>query len=152
MVTTSVVQYLPARCSMGSHVLSLVDQPTHFTWYWVTPFDSRPATTLDRLRLVRVLASSRVEGSGRRALGPRRRCPAPWALPAPPSLSLRRWRPWLRRQAGAPAFPLSDGAQCVGNDRAPAILARGQQKGPRCHEMVRPTRRYEILPLNQPTF
>ena len=57
---------------MGSHVLSLVDQPTHFTWYWVTPFDSRPATTLDRLRLVRVLASSRVEGSGRRALGPRR--------------------------------------------------------------------------------
>ena len=45
---------------MGSHVLSLVDQPTHFTWYWVTPFDSRPATTLDRLRLVRVLASSRV--------------------------------------------------------------------------------------------
>ena len=43
---------------MGSHVLSLVDQPTHFTWYWVTPFDSRPATTLDRLRLVRVLATA----------------------------------------------------------------------------------------------
>ena len=59
---------------MGSHVLSLVDQPTHFTWYWVTPFDSRPATTLDRLRLVRVLASSRVEGSGRRALGRRALC------------------------------------------------------------------------------